>query len=394
MQDIKSEDAIVLIDTSRSMLRKDFKPSRLYIALQAAKIFIEQKFKIDPRDRIALVSFGDTVKKNAAFTYVEERLVESLKKLKVSGIGSLHDALAFSLQLLVEEMRKLGGKVHRIFIISDNKFEQSLKIEKLMNICKGLGIYIDACELGKGEDHSDSVLKKISKMTGGQYGYFNNSKAISNAVKAFASKKEFKDSFDYFGPDKKKGLAPLISEIALPLRRPSVLDIRSMMSDRGKGKGQDKCQICHSVKAPLTQADFYSEGRFCPSCDRPMHLSCAAMWAKKTEYKDNVFRCPFCYFLVELPKSASMLINENSEPEPKIKLIDTPSSKTTKMILISENEVEDIDASCTYCHSIFLGDYRVFQCEKCGVYYHEPCLQKLNSEFQACRNCGSKIVFS
>jgi DNA-directed RNA polymerase subunit RPC12/RpoP len=262
---------------------------------------------------------------------------------------------------------------------------------KMVNIAKGLGIYIDACQLGKSQDYSQTILKRITELTSGEYGFFNNSKAVFNAGKAFASKKASEKSTDYFAPDKKIDFAPLISEIALPLRRPNILDIRLMMSETNKGL--DKCQICHSIKAPVTGADFYSEGRYCPSCDRPMHLSCATLWAKKTEYKENVFRCPFCYFLLELPKSSSILIEQQAENEPKIKIIDDTGIKTTKIEVVPEEEINEINASCTYCHSIFLGDYSVFRCEKCGAYYHEPCLNKMNDEINACRNCGAKIIF-
>ena len=168
-----------------------------------------------------------------------------------------------------------------------------------------------------------------------------------NAGRSFAPKKESKTTTDYFGPNKKNELAPLISDIALPLRRPSVLDIRLMMSS--KERGQEKCQICHPVKAPITGADFFSEGRYCPSCERPMHLSCSAMWAKKTEYKEMVFRCPFCYFLLELPLSASKLVEDKPDNEPKIKLIDESGINTTRMRLIPESQIDEIDVSCTFC---------------------------------------------
>ncbi len=391
MQDlVKIEDCIVLIDSSRSMVRKDFKPNRLLAALETAKNFIREKFIVDPKDRIAILSFGATIKKLCPFSYDEEQLVKSLEKIKVSGNGLLDEGLAFAIQFLVGEMRKLGGKTNRIFIISDNKLEYKEKIRKTIDIAKGLGIYIDTCQLGKTQDYSQSILKKIARLTGGQFGFFSNSKALLNAGMSYASKKELKTSTDYFSPDKKSDLAPLISEIALQLRRPSVLDIRLMMGS--KERGQEKCQICHSVKAAITSADFFSEGRYCPSCERPMHLSCAAMWAKKTEYKVNVFRCPFCFFLLELPPAASKLIKEKTEEEPKIKLIDESGINTTKMALIPEYDIEDINSSCTYCHSIFLGDYKVFQCQKCGAYYHEPCLKKMHAEIKACRACGAQIL--
>lgn len=381
----------MLIDSSRSMFRRDFKPNRLFVALETVKNFISEKFTIDPKDRIAVLSFGATIKKLSSFTYEEEKLIKSLKKIHISGNGSLNDGLAFSVQILVGEMRKLGGKTQRIFIISDNKLVYSDKIQKIINIAKGLGIYIDACQLGTTQDYSQSILKKIVGLTSGNFGFFNNSKAILDAGTSFASKKESKITTDYFGPNKNNELAPLISDIALPLRRPSLLDIRLMMNN--KERGQEKCQICHSVKAPITGADFFSEGRYCPSCEHPMHLSCTAMWAKKTEYKEMVFRCPFCYFLLELPLSALKLIEDKPDNEPKIKLIDESGINTTRMRLIPESQIDEIDVSCTFCHSIFLGDYKAFQCEKCGAYYHEPCLNKMNLEIKACRNCGAQISF-
>ena len=374
------------------MVRKDFKPNRLTVALNAVNNFIQTKFTIDPKDRIAILSFGDTVRKLSAFTYEEDKLINSLKKIQIGGNGQLLDGISFALQLLVEEMRKLGGKTHRIFIISDSKLKLDDKLQKLVSIAAGLGIFIDTCQLGTEEIYAENIFKKIARDTGGEYGFFNNSKAILNAGRSFASKKASKTTTDYFAPDKQEEIAPLVSDIALPLRRPSLLDIRLMMSKNGSG--QDKCQICHSIKAPLTSADFYSEGRYCPSCDRPMHISCATMWAKKTEYAESVFRCPFCYFLLELPAYATKLIKENIEDEPKIKLLSQDDAKSTHMILINEENVSEIDVSCNYCYSIFLGDYNVYQCEKCKSYYHEPCLEKMNKEIEACRNCGAKIMFS
>lgn len=391
MHDIKLEDTVVLIDVSRSMMRKDFKPNRLTVAVNAVKNFINTKFVIDPKDRIAMLTFGDDIQKLSSFSNEEEKLIQSLGKLKISGNSQLSDGIAFSLQILVEEMRKLGGKNNRIFIITDSNPIYNERMQKLVKIAKGLGVFIDICQYGIAETGSGGNSKKITNETQGEFGFFNNSKALLNSGKSFASKKEHATTTDYFAPNKEDKIAPLVSEIALPLRRPAVLDIRLMMAV--DGKGQEKCQICHSSKSPVTNTDFFSEGRYCPSCDRPMHVSCATMWAQKTEYKDNVFRCPFCYFLLELPPSASKIIKEKLESGPKIKLLSSDDSDHTRMILVKNDMVFEIDSSCSYCRSIFIGDYKVFQCEKCGAYYHEPCLEKMNKEISACRSCGLKIDF-
>ncbi|MFW9895100.1 MAG: VWA domain-containing protein [Candidatus Thorarchaeota archaeon] len=391
MPEIKIEDTVILLDTSRSMVRRDFKPSRLAIGLQTAKTFIQSKLSIDLKDRISVVSFGDSPHKLIDFAFDKEKLVNSLKKVEISGRGKLHDSISFALQMLVGELRKIGGKIPRILIITDNKviFNQE-RLDKIVDIAKGLGVYIDVCQLGGIEGYEDDTLKRISQITKGQFGAFNNSKDMINAGKLFSSKKEVRETIDFFSPQEKEKFPPLLSEIALPLRRPNVLEIRLMMS--GKGRREEKCNICHSVKSPLTGSDFYSEGRYCPSCDRAMHLSCAAMWAKKSEYKENVFRCPFCFFLLELPRVALKFAEDKDEETAKVQILEEDESKDTRMIHISPENIDQIDASCFYCHSIFLGDYQVYQCDKCGSYYHKPCLDKMVNEISACRNCGAKII--
>ena len=177
MPEQKIEDTVILIDSSRSMLRKDFKPSRLAIGLQTAKSFIQSKLSIDLKDRISVISFGDTTYKLINFAFEEEKLINSLKKIQISGKGILHEGIAFALQILVEEMRKIGGKVPRIFIITDNKlvFDKD-RLDKMVNIAKGLGVYIDVCQLGGIQGYEEHTLKRITQKTRGEFGFFNNTK--------------------------------------------------------------------------------------------------------------------------------------------------------------------------------------------------------------------------
>jgi uncharacterized protein YegL len=375
------------------MLRslKPSRSSKLKVAIQTAISFIQTKFIIDSKDRISLITFGDNIKKLSSFTYDENDLFNSLKRIQISGKGQLHQAIAFSLQTIVQELRKIGGKVQRIFIISDNKLDvDEKKIEKIINIAKGLNVYIDICQIGILGSDRQTYLKRISEITGGVYGSYNNIKTILNAAGDFASKKEAKTIIDY-SLEKKDTTPPLISEIALKMRRPSLMEIRLMMS---KGGGEDKCAVCHSIKAPLTDADFFAEGRYCPNCDRPLHLSCATMWAKKSSEKnENVFRCPFCFFLLELPKSAKKLMETINMDSQKVKILDVIEKKKAKLIEIHETMVDTIDASCSYCYNIFLGDFTVYECGNCGSYYHEPCLKKMYNEMKACRFCGAEIIY-
>lgn len=390
MEELKIEDTIVLIDCSRSMLRTDFKPRRLAVALKSIKNFISSKILIDPKDRIMLITYGNRIKKLSDFSNDEDGLFNSLKTIEVSGRGNLVEGIRFALQALVQEIKKIGGKLQRILIVSDGKIEEEKpNLEKMVKVAQGLGIFIDVCQIGKSLHYQDNYLMVITQKTNGEFGYFNNSKALISAGEAFASKKNLKQTSDYFSPNKsEEDHLPLVNELAVELRRPTIPEITTMMG----GVGQEKCQICHSIKNPINGADFFASGRYCPSCSRPYHLHCAALWAKKSEFKETIFRCPFCYFLLRVPPSIIKMVENISTEMSGIKIIDQSDKKSTRMVKIPQSKIKDIDESCLQCRNIFIGQYDVYRCENCGAHYHEPCLKKIYNEKKSCRNCGSIIM--
>ncbi len=390
MEEIKLEDTIILIDCSRSMIRSDFKPRRLSVALNSVKNFISSKILIDPKDRIMLITYGKGTKRISSFLSDDTKLIKLLNNIEISGQGNLVEGINFAVHILVQEMRKIGGKVQRIYIITDGSIEDTkADLEKMVDIAQGLGIFIDICQIGKSLHYPENYLKTIVQKTNGEFGYFNNSKALISAGKAFASKKTLKETSDYFPSNKSEDHPPpLVNDIAVELRRPTVSEIKAMMG----GKGQEKCQICHSIKNPLNGADFFASGRYCPSCGRPYHLHCAALWAKKSEYETSIFRCPFCYFLLRVPQSIMKMISSISTEKIGIKIIDQQDKKSTRMVKIPPNKVAEIDESCSQCRSIFLGEYDVYRCENCDAFFHEPCLKKMYNETKSCRNCGSIIM--
>ncbi len=384
---IKIEDTVIIVDASRSMFRHDFSQSRLKLALQMIQIFIENKLLIDPKDRIAILEIGNSPKLICDFTANEDELSSSIKKISITGKGNLHEGISFAIQLLVKEMRKVGGKTQRILIISDNKSQEfSEKFLNLLMITKGLSVFVDSCQFGKSSGLKRTFLKRIAQDTGGEFGYFNNGKAIINSGKSFASKKPQKEENGFYSK-KESTSVPLLKDVALTLRRPSLLEIQMLLKNEDLSK--QKCAICHSIKAPLTGADYYTEGRKCPSCERTMHVSCAAQWAKKSESKEDVFRCPFCFFLLKVPKSAMTILDSSSQRGNRIKVV--PTVLKTIMVPIAQDQISQIDASCTYCRNIFLDDMKALQCKNCGVYYHEPCFLKMKEEIKACRYCGAQI---
>ena len=77
----------------------------------------------------------------------------------------------------------------------------------------------------------------------------------------------------------------------------------------------------------------------------------------------------------------------------KVKILDVIEQNKAKMIEIHDNMINTIDASCSYCYNIFLGDFKVYECQICGSYYHEPCFKKIYNEMKACRFCGAEIIY-
>ncbi|MHA1339840.1 MAG: VWA domain-containing protein [Promethearchaeota archaeon] len=389
MSDIKLEDVVVLWDCSRSMVKNAFKTSRLRIAQRVLKQFINSKFNIDPKDRIGIIIYGSRTKKLSNFTADSEKLIESLSKFEIMGRTNLSDGLAFAMQMLVKEIQKVGGKVSRIFIVTDNsKRKLTDRLKKMAKLAKGLNIYIDVCLVSQEVPPDNDVLKKIALVSNGEYAFFKNIKALLRGAKGFASKKITKESEDYFDPNKKSDIPKLISDVAVDVRRPSINEIREMM----RGTTNYKCQICYQSNCPTCHSPFYAEGRFCPSCGRPMHLHCAAQWAEKSDFPEkNVFRCPFCYFLLRIPKSVQKLMEVTGGKS--IQVIDEDESfgKPVKMLRVPDEDVPKIDDACAYCNIIFSGDEAVYQCSNCKSYYHESCLRKIYEEIKACRVCGGKI---
>ncbi|MHA1792951.1 MAG: VWA domain-containing protein [Promethearchaeota archaeon] len=380
--DLNIEDVVLLIDTSRSMYRRDFKPSRIENVVMAISSLIPRKFEIDSSDKIAIVSFSDKARKIHDFSKDSDSLLSAARTMKVGGDSNIADGLALSIQLLAKEIRKIGGKVIRIIIFSDDKLgEMTNRMIKLANVAKGLGIFIDSLVSGRSTGAAKfSVLKNISLITGGDFAYFNNEHAFLKAATGMASKKDLNDVSGYWEEQEKViNSAPLLSEIAVDLRRPDINEIQEMILNPGK----IKCNICY--KSNDGNGPPYATIRFCPSCGRPMHLNCAAGWARNSpDANENVFRCPFCYFLLRVPRILNILNQEKMKQKNQV--------KNTRFSLVPPDQVPNIDKSCGSCHVIFENTDRVYKCEKCGTFYHAACAKELNEKYGGCRICGSHVV--
>ncbi|NMC05932.1 MAG: VWA domain-containing protein [Candidatus Lokiarchaeota archaeon] len=374
---------VILIDSSRSMLRADFPSTRLAVTVRATVELVKKKFEIDASDRICIVTFSDKARKVSEFLSKADQLVPRLQSIEAGGKSDISEGLALSIQLIAGEMRKIGGKVVRILLFSDDRLgSMNNQIIKLANAAKGLGIFIDCLVAGSpNREASHSVMKNIATITGGDFAYFSNETAYYKAIVNLSSKKDLNDAAGYAEAQEKVRTAPLLSEIAVELRRPNINEIQEMIANPQK----IKCSICY--KSDSQGRPAYATMRYCPSCMRPMHIACTVQWAKTSpDARENVFRCPSCYFLIKnsgaafLKDAAARAGNKESGP-----------AGMTQFTLIPRKDIPDIEGSCGNCRNIFMGEYDVYQCTSCHTYYHKPCVKEIDQKFGGCRVCGKQI---
>ncbi len=388
MEDTRIEDTVVLFDISRSTFKMENNQRRIQMLKNSIIHFCRSKNKVDQQDSIAIVSFGNQNQKLLDFTNNFDDIESKINPIP-AGTADFSEALSLAIQLLAKQLQKLGDKVLRIVIVTDRiAFSLDQKTEEIVKICNGLNIYVDVAVYAKTLDPATKKdYAKFVKLGAGELGFFNNIDAFNRGIEGFASKKIIENIEDYLAKEKKNKQDPkILNKIAIELRRPTIAEIQKIL----KKEAEYKCQICYSSVDPTTKQTFYVTGRFCPSCGTSMHLHCAALWAKKSGMGENIFRCPYCFFLLKVTsQSIKQLESQIGGSE---KPTDSSKEEGVKMIKVPDEEIEALEDACSFCSNIFTPEIKVFKCSNCNSYYHEMCLRKVYKDYRACRVCGKKIV--
>jgi uncharacterized protein YegL/DNA-directed RNA polymerase subunit M/transcription elongation factor TFIIS len=376
------------------MFRTDYTPNRFIAAKKTLLAFVQTRLKSEAATQVAVVTCGDKVKRVLEFTSQYDEIEESLQKVDVGGKSPLGDALGVAVQMLIGEMRKAGARIPRILLVSDGKSSKtSIDPVTIAKLCGGLNIYIDVIRLGAVEHFN--ILKRLSQMTNGQFFYSNDAAdMVATAIKLAEHPAASNSVFD---KDDAK-FAPLLGQIA-----GNLISISDMNQDQRSiinnilGKNAEKCVICFSTNDPVTKAPFNVSGRYCPNCNNPMHISCAAMWAEQDTKRTSkeIFRCPHCFYLLKIPgevAKARQLHKQMKSTESNA----APSSDgervvPTKRAMAREFGDTAMYSACPVCHNIFEEDDPVVACgnEDCNAIYHENCFPKL--EGGRCKKCGLKF---
>jgi len=390
-----SENIVICIDTSRSMYRTDYDPTRLKSCVNALKRLIKERIEEDESSSFAIVRFSDGAEKVLDFTNVIDHLFKALDSLTYEGRSAMGDALALSIKLIIAELRKIAAKIPRILVVSDGNYTRTaVDPLKMARLSQGLSIKIDSFRLG--EVSHLNILKRLSDLTGGKYYYNNDSTALLESAHNLAE-----SNIKTLGSGSESPIEnpAFLRKIAANLLR--VQDLTKDQESRLKQlRGQadfKKCSICFSEKDPITGGSFYLTGRYCPNCQTPYHIHCLAGWAssqKNDKLKESgTCRCPHCFYLLKIPAEVTQAQKLHTlTGKGAYNTLKEPEIMSAKLYEdIAELGEEALYNSCPVCHYIFEEKQAAIKCGnyECGALYHKDCFQKLENGI--CKNCGVKL---
>ena len=386
------ENFVILLDNTKSTAIKDFKPSRFQFALKGVKEFIETKNQIDPGAFISLFIFGKETTVLSGLTKDTSAILSNITSKKFikqhppqGNASELTFALENAVQMLKDQISIIGGQSSHIFLITDcYDFHMSPELNKLLPTLAQLGIKLDVLIFSEKSHivNQEEYLKMVNP-THGVFMEFHSKKEMLKGIKGFATvNRSEKPSFNIHSHKGNKEAH--LAEIAQFLRFPTDVEFQEIR----KRSSKIKCQICFTRKSPINDLSFILTGRLCPHCDTPMHLHCAGVWAKKSSEGENIFRCPYCYTLLKLPKEIIRGIDIRKKPT-------KGSENNVKMLRIKPEQLKRSHFECSFCFKKIdsTGENdKVFRCKRCAAKYHESCLKDMYDKKKACENCSGNIV--
>ncbi len=287
----QSEDVILIVDTGSSAYMEDLPPNRMAVIASAVNLFAEKRIEADKRDRYFLVEAG-----NQVIEWFTD-LIDDPKQLAVklaalvnrpSMVGpepKLVEAFGKALERHIKTFKTVGNKTLRIIIIGGGNI--ALAKENIADlahkVAARIAVIVDTIKLGV--EYPPHAFRSLSEITKGTYHMVTTPEELYAAFQALSAKKEVL---------KPKYVA---TEKEVPKQKTFLEIIAADLVPVSAEKTGTKCQVCFSVE-PV--ADL----RQCPNCKNVLHLPCAGKWAENQNLGfPNVFRCPFCFFLLKVARS-------------------------------------------------------------------------------------------
>lgn len=277
---------------------------------------------------------------------------------------------------------------------------------QMATLAGGLGIQIDVINVGV-QDTND-ILNHVAGITGGRYAAATDGAMLENIVDTIVPPLSA-DTRQYLQSKK-----PLMSDLAGELvRMDEMTPSQKALIEKMTQHEREKCLICHQSTCPVCRQPFSTGGRYCPKCSSPVHLHCAAQWAKSDKKTDsNVFRCVHCYYLLKVPAEVQEAEQERElqvakqQAEARVKASqgenqegiasDEFSAVVATKVSLRELGADLLsEATCPVCSEMFEDEDFLFECINvdCGALYHPACFKKLKSPSgeYICKKCGSSL---
>lgn len=388
------------------MGRTDIEPSRFLATKKALLKFVQKKIFMNKQNQIGIVTFGEKAHKDLFFSADHGQIQDTIKGLKIGGsISYIGAGIAMAIQMHVDMLRQISGKISRMLVISDGAFSPNTAMDpiKMAKLAQGLAIQVDTIQVG-GISSAQDILRQVSDLTGGENLTISNLDILMNAIESLTANlsEETREAL--------KSKKPLLSDLAGELVNISEMSSsQKALVEKLSQSEREKCLICFKSECSTCKQPFYSCGRYCPNCGSPMHLHCAAAWAQsdtKSSTDKNVFRCPHCFYLLKVPASIAKVqdlreaVKLRKQYGSKSQQKDEPKMPESDLVnKVTPAELGDVilTATCPVCNCIFEDDEEfLYECSNldCSALYHKDCFEKLKDKKgnYLCRTCNHFLM--
>lgn len=189
----KGVNVVLVIDDSGSMSAKDYTPTRLEAAKQAAQILIES---LNPKDNIGIVIFESGATTAAYLTPFKDKALSKLKAIQQKeGSTAIGDGLALAIDMATAIPNKkkviilLSDGVNNAGVISPQEAVQFAKLNKIQVHTIGMGseepVILGYDFFGNPQyaQLDENTLKQIAQETGGKYSKSVDTDTLNNIYK-------------------------------------------------------------------------------------------------------------------------------------------------------------------------------------------------------------------
>jgi len=389
----KIEDVVILLENTK----KNYGNPDRVVEIESGIInLVQTKLTMEAKARFALITFSNRHKVELDFEdFSLEAFQEALYgvELSPSDVANLNVGLNAAFETTVKSMQKLvEGKNFRIIIITEGSFEgKGRKWEELATVASKVGIGIDAIQVSSAFGSQSDILQSISKKTMGAYFYIESISEIEGVLTSIAPGKAaaVDDAFQSREDRDMKGLLEVIAADLITLEEgiTTVEDLKKLVTQDDDNM---KCGICHSPDCMFCKGPAFSCGAFCPECGRFFHQHCCAGWAEsQKDTPKSVFKCPVCFHLLKVPGTVHRIsvlkeaLIENQRQPPTIDI---------KKFNINEIGAAGAVKFCAWCRNVFEPNETVFNCPKCGAFYHVDCMDIMTDKtMNRCRVCDANF---